>query len=77
MSILNECTLTPAYGRDYKSLKEAQKDFDEGKDFRLNHFSGSTYCSIRDFQKGGVEKVKLRYSKRTKIGILIAIGGES
>ena len=37
----------PAYGRIYKSNKEAVKAWKNGADFRI---SGSrTYCSIRDF----------------------------
>lgn len=31
-------TLTPAYGRDYKSGKAAVADYDAGKDFILNTF---------------------------------------
>ena len=29
-------TLTPAYGRDYKSAKEALADWSNGKDFIIN-----------------------------------------
>ena len=29
-------TLTPAYGRDYKSKEEVLKDFDANKDFVIN-----------------------------------------
>lgn len=31
-------TLTPAYGRDYKSGKTALADYNAGKDFMLNTF---------------------------------------
>ena len=56
-------TLTPAYGRDYKSKAQAIEDFKKGKDFVLSDigpYAGS-YCSIRDFEVG--EQVKLRYNK--------------
>ena len=31
-------TLTPAYGRDYKSAKAAKADYDAGKDFIVASF---------------------------------------
>lgn len=37
--------LLPAYGRQYKTLDEAEADWIDGKDFRI--LSGP-YCSIRD-----------------------------
>jgi len=57
-------TLTPAYGRDYKSKKACLKDFIEGKDFVYHTWYRETYCSIKDFNSG--EEVKLRYDKLTK-----------
>lgn len=57
-------TLTPAYGRDYKSGSDAREDFEAGLDFILNDIS-SPYdgkpCSIRDFSDG--TDIKLRYKK--------------
>lgn len=35
---MNTTTLTPAYGRDYKSKKAALADFHAGKDFIINDF---------------------------------------
>ena len=65
-------TLIPAYGRDYKSLKEVIADFEAGKDFKIADVSSrwnGSYTSIRDF--GGVQ-VKLRYNKLTKFGFYTA-----
>ncbi len=60
-------TVTPAYGRDYKSLKAAQQDWDNGKDFNLASPShGSGYTSCRDWPNGAM----VRYSKLTKAGKL-------
>jgi hypothetical protein len=56
-------TLTPAYGRDYKSAEAAQKDFLQGKDF-IEAWSGKP-CSISDFEELVV--VTLRYSKLRKV----------
>ena len=58
-------TLTPAYGRDYKSKKEVLKDFLDGKDFIYNDPFRQCYCSIRDFKPGDV--VNLRYHKLTRV----------
>ena len=38
-------TLVPAYGRDYKSAKAAEADWQAGKDFQIAH---GPYTSIRD-----------------------------
>ena len=43
-------TLTPAYGRDYKSAKEVRADLNAGKDFQVQ--PSGQYCSLRDFPAG-------------------------
>lgn len=47
----------PAYGRDYKTMKEVQDDWRAGKDFILA--ATSKYCSIRDQAPG--TQILLRY----------------
>lgn len=37
--------LKPAYGRKYKTIEEAEQDWNDGKDFRI---LCGPYCSIRD-----------------------------
>jgi len=60
-------TLTPAYGRDYKSKAEVLKDWNEGKDF-VNTFGSGTYCNKADAEKYAVgESVFIRYAKLTKV----------
>lgn len=59
--------LVPAYGRDYKSKKEAEDSFYAGQDFRVADISSpfdGTYCSVRDFKKG--EEISIRYKKLTQ-----------
>ena len=58
--------LTPAYGRDYKSRKEAEEAFRGGKDFQLQ--PEGCYCSIRDFTSG--VKVEVWYKKKTMVTIV-------
>ena len=58
-------TLTPAYGRDYKKGKDAEKDFLEGKDFILHSPFFEGYCSIKDFAPGAVANI--RYNKQLRI----------
>lgn len=55
-------TLTPAYGRDYKSADEAIQAYKDGKDFILNDPTSQwngLYCSIRD----NLQDVSIRYNK--------------
>lgn len=64
-------TLTPSYGRDYKSAKEVEADFRAGKDFTIasvGPYMGKQ-CSIRDL-KG--QMVTLRYAKLTKAVVVKA-----
>ena len=58
-------TLLPAYGRDYKSKKDAEKDFRDGKDFICaDIWNSGRYCSIEDFPN---QTVKIRFCKKRKI----------
>ena len=56
--------LTPAYGRDYKSRKDAESDYHAGKDFVLA-VTGQ-YCSKRDFQDMSGE-VWIRYNNQRHV----------
>ena len=59
-------TLTPAYGRDYRSAAAAREAFLSGKDFIFNEV-GSRWdrkpCSIRDFKAGETPSVTIRYNR--------------
>lgn len=60
-------TLVPAYGRDYKSKKAALKDWEEGKDFRIQciaHRHDGSYTSVRDQAALEAEgcKLSIRYN---------------
>jgi hypothetical protein len=59
--------LVPAYGRDYKNIKEVTEAYLGGADFVLNDISSrwdGAYCSGRDFVG---ESVEIRYAKKTKV----------
>ena len=56
-------TLTPAYGADYKTIKEVTEAYDSGKDFVFNlPVWGARYCSCRDFPN---ESVLLRFDRKS------------
>jgi hypothetical protein len=54
-------TIIPAYGRDYKSAKQARADSDNGLDFQCA--VTRKYLSKRD----NLPDVWIRYNKMTKI----------
>jgi len=54
-------TLSPAYGRDYRSAKAVIEDYKRGKDFILQ--PQGCYCSIQDFKD---EQVGIRYNRLTR-----------
>ena len=65
----NSITITPAYGRDYKSKEEILKDFNSGKDFVIASFVHpycGKYANKEDFKKEGLKQVTVRYSKLRK-----------
>lgn len=66
-------TLTPAYGRDYKSKKEIQNDWDAGKDFVISDmFSGEDgrYINREDAVRAGIRSVNVRYKRLTQIAVI-------
>ena len=63
-------TLTPAYGRDYKSLADAKRDLLDGKDFILNDIMSphdGRLCSSRDFTG---QTVKVRFNRFRGVGVV-------
>jgi len=64
-------TLTPSYGRDYKSAKAVEADFRAGKDFTITSIGPhmGRQCSIGDL-KG--QSVTLRYAKLRKVIVVTA-----
>ena len=63
-------TLTPAYGRDYKSINAVKEALSSGADFIINDmfspYDGKP-CSSRDFPG---QKVKVRYSGLRKVAVI-------
>ena len=59
-------TVTPAYGRDYKSQKAVKADWSANKDFVIANPGYPTYINKRDADRDGV-KVMARYNNLTKI----------
>jgi hypothetical protein len=74
VSSLNNATLVPAYGRDYKSRAEVESAFEAGKDFQLaSLFHGSGYVSRSDFEAG--DSVTLRYKGLRSVCVYKVKGG--
>ena len=60
--------ITPAYGREYKSLKAAQESLDRGEDF-MTPFG--QYVGVAELRTLKMSKIQVRYGKGlTKTGIL-------
>ncbi len=56
--------LVPAYGRDYKSKAEVQKDFDANKEFRTPNGSYTTKKELMASFKD-MKEIEIRYKKLT------------
>ena len=65
-------TLTPAYGRDYKSAKAVREDFLAGKDFVIADFvhpDSGRYVSVTELA-GREREVYIRYCRLTKMVVV-------
>lgn len=66
-------TLTPAFGRDYKSKAAVLADFNENKLFRiadLHHPHSGRTASRSDLLASGVHTVNIRYKQLTRIAVV-------
>lgn len=63
-------TLSPSYGRDYKSKKQLLEDFNNNKDFVNNTPTGTNYINKEDIINSGVTTVTIRYGKLTKVTVV-------
>ena len=64
-------TLTPAYGRDYRSAAAVMLDWNAEKDSVLQ--PAGSYCNILNMtllKASGVTHVHFRYQKMTKVHVL-------
>ena len=66
-------TLTPAYGRDYKSKSQVEADLQAGKDFIYNAY-GSPFdgklINLPQLKAEGYPKVNIRYGCLRKIAVV-------
>ena len=61
-------TLTPAYGRDYKSKAAIASDLLNGSDFILNHYTGATIAiNLPQIDDGNMYPINVRYAKLAKV----------
>jgi len=65
--------LTPAYGRDYKTGKEAKAAFDAGKDFEGDYQLGFKLVNRAQLPIGST--VLLRYKRNTQVAnVKVTVG---
>ena len=56
-------TIVPAYGRDYKSGKEVQADWEAGKDFQIQDMSSldnGRYLNKNDAKPGMILNIRFK-----------------
>lgn len=72
---MSGCTLTPAYGKDYKSKKAALKDLLANKDFILNdplsRWDGKP-ANLEAILDSGYGRITVRYRNRTQAAVFTA-----
>lgn len=58
-------TVTPAYGRDYKSSRDALADWHAGKDFEIQDYQYSGYVNKNCVPPEWV--ITIRYKNRSRV----------
>lgn len=61
-------TLTPAYGRDYKTKKEILADWEAGKDFVLNTYNGGGYVNKTAYT--APYSITVRYKRNQNVTVI-------
>ena len=69
---MKSLTLTPAYGRDYKSAKVVKEDFNSNKDFIVADFFNPYDDKSANKQDltGDYSQVMIRYNKLMSITVI-------
>jgi hypothetical protein len=70
---MSRLTLTPSYGRDYKSKAEVIAAWNAGKDFTVSDMSGSwdgSQINLADAIAGGITTVNIRYKRLTQVAVI-------
>jgi hypothetical protein len=63
-------TLTPSYGRDYKSAKEVKADWDANKDFTIADVFGGQAGRQINKQDAPTGTHNIRYNNLTKVCVI-------
>ena len=63
-------TLTPAYGRDYKSKTALLADWNANKDFDLRSFNSGGYVNRSQAEQAGATNFQVRWKKLTMVAII-------
>lgn len=63
----DEFTLSPAYGRDYRTRSDVVTNWEDGKDFKIvsPKMIMGQHCSIKDMQPG--DRITIRYSELMEV----------
>ena len=72
MKRFTSVTLSPAYGRDYRTKEEAIKAFEEGKDFLIRgtfpFMPTGSYASKGELNEG--DEIRIRYNNLENVVIV-------
>ena len=66
-------TLTPAYGRDYRSAKAVKADFEAGKDFIMADVDSpwsNKPCNKESLIKAGIRAVNIRFKGNANLTVV-------
>ena len=70
---MDSLTLSPAYGRDFQSRKDAEANFTSNQDWRIESIHSpwcGSYTTRAELIRAGIREVELRYAKLTKATIV-------
>lgn len=70
---MSHTTVSPAYGREYKSAKAAKADWEAGKDFTVQDMSSrwdGKPINKEDAKTAGFSEVNIRFAQMTKLVVV-------
>jgi len=70
---MSHITVSPAFGRDFKSGKDAKAAWESGKDFIVQDFMSpwdGKPINLEDAKKAGFQEVNIRFKKMASVVVV-------
>lgn len=73
---MSHLTVSPAYGRDYRTAKAAKADWEAGKDFLVQDMSSKwdgKPINLEDARTAGIQEINIRFRQMASV-VVVRVG---